>query len=252
MQASIKSKLTLGLGFLFLIILLLSGVGAYFLYHLSHSAEATLHDNYRSVAYAQHLNDALADLRNVRPTAATQARQMFERSLQAEQRNIPEPSEGRLVYSLTVGFRQYLLTEPAAAEASQADYQHLRGQVARVTAINLRTIEQQSTRTRRIANRTITTLGRLAALGIPATFSFIFTFPDYVTRPVAELTAGCSRRLATDDYNQRLSTTTHPDFFEVAVAFNNITHKLKGYKTAGSSTTRRPAISNSKFATLNS
>ncbi|MDO7852595.1 hypothetical protein [Hymenobacter convexus] len=32
MQATIKSKITLDLGFLFLIILLLSGVGAYFLY----------------------------------------------------------------------------------------------------------------------------------------------------------------------------------------------------------------------------
>ena len=102
MQATIKSKLTLGLGFLFLIILLLSGVGAYFLYQLSRSTEATLHDNYRSVAYAQHLNDALADLRDARLTAATgpaaaQARQAFERNLQAEQHNITEPGEGRLV-----------------------------------------------------------------------------------------------------------------------------------------------------------
>ena len=236
MQASIKSKLTLGLSFLFLIILLLSGVGAYFLYHLSRSAEATLRNNYRSVAYAQHLNDALADLRDARPTAATgpaatQARQVFERNLQAEQHNITEPGEGKLVDSLTVGFQQYLLTAPTATEASQADYQHLRGQVARVAAINLHAIEQQSMRTRRIANRTITTLGLLAALGILATFSFIFSFPAYVTRPVEELTAGI-RRLAAGDYSQRLSTTTHPDFSEVAVAFNDMAHKLEDYETA--------------------
>jgi hypothetical protein len=63
MQAAIKSKITLGLGFLFLIILLLNRVGAYYLYQLARSAEATLKDNYRSVAYAQRLNDALSALR---------------------------------------------------------------------------------------------------------------------------------------------------------------------------------------------
>ena len=55
MQTTIKSKLTLGLGFLFLIILLLSGVGGYFLYQLSRSTAATLQDNYRSVSYAQRM-----------------------------------------------------------------------------------------------------------------------------------------------------------------------------------------------------
>ena len=237
MQATIKSKLTLGLGFVFLIIVLLSGVGGYFLYQLSRSAEATLLDNYRSVKYADRLADALADLRNARLTAgpaaeaeAGQARQSFERYIAAEQQNITEPGEGPLADSLAKGFRQFVRADPATAE-SRAQYQQLRQQVSRVAAINLNAIEQQSQHTRTIANRTITTLGLLAAMGILATFSFIFAFPDYVTKPVDELTRGI-RRLAAGDYTERLDTPEYQEFAEVAQAFNDMARKLEGYEMA--------------------
>ena len=236
MQATIKSKITFGLGFLFLIILLLSGMGAYYLYQLSRSAEATLLDNYRSVAYAQHLNDALGDLRDAYlaggPTVeatAGQAREAFERNLADEQRNITEPGEGQLVDSVAAGFRQFLLVVPAATD-SRGAYQQLRHQVSRMAALNLRAIEQQGQHTRQVASRTITVLGLVAALGILATFSFIFSFPDYVTKPVEELTAGI-RRLAAGDYSQRLPQPAYTEFTEVAQAFNDMAQKLEGYET---------------------
>ena len=239
MQATIKSKITLGLGFLFLIILLLSGVGGYYLSQLSRSAEATLKDNYRSVAYAQHLNDALVDLRDAYLTGgpaaeatAARARETFERNLADEQHNITEPGEGPLADSVAVGFQQFLLGAPAPVAAnSRAGYQQLRRQVSRVAALNLRAIEQQGQRTRQIATRTITALGLVAALGILATFSFIFSFPDYVTKPVEELTAGI-RHLAAGDYSERLSTPEYQEFTEVARAFNDMAGKLEGYETA--------------------
>ena len=237
MPATIKSTLRLGLGFLFLIILLLSGVGGYFLYQLSRNAEATLKNNYRSVAYAQQLGDALADLRDARltapgtvSTAERQAQQAFGRALAAEQRNITEPGEGALADSVAAEFGRYLGAAPGTA-AARASYQQLRRQIARVAALNLRAIEQQSQRTRRIATRTITTLGLLAALGILATFSFIFSFPDYLTKPVEELTAGI-RRLGAGDYSQRLPTPVHHEFTEVAQAFNDMASKLDHYETA--------------------
>ncbi|HEX8505379.1 MAG TPA: HAMP domain-containing protein [Hymenobacter sp.] len=236
MQATIKSKLTRGLAFLFLIIVLLSGVGAYFLHQLSQSAEVTIFENYRSVTYAQRLGDALADLREARLTpgsgpapATAQARAAFEKALRDEQANITEPGEGALADSLAAGFGQYLAAAPET-DAARAGYQQLRRQVGRVAALNLRAIEQQSQRTQRVAARTIATLGLLAAVGLLATFSFIFTFPDYVTKPVEELTAGI-RRLAAGDYGQRLPTQVPGEFAEVAGAFNDMARKLEGYET---------------------
>lgn len=233
MQATIKSKLTRGLAFLFVIIVLLSGVGAYFLHQLSQSAEVTIFENYRSVTYAQRLSDALADLREDRlvsgPAAVTSARGTFERALRDEQANITEPGEGALADSLAAGFRQYLADAPQSA-AARAGYQQLRRQVGRVATLNLRAIERQSQRTQRVAARTIAALGLLAAVGILATFSFIFSFPDYITKPVEELTMGI-RRLAAGDYRQRLPTQVPSEFAEVAGAFNDMARKLEGYET---------------------
>ncbi|HEX8428180.1 sensor histidine kinase [Hymenobacter sp.] len=230
MQRTIKSKLTLGLGFLFLIILLLSGVGAYFLYQLSRNSTATLRDNYRSVGYSRYLSDALSDLRDARLAGAgtnRAAQQTFQRYLTAERNNITEPGEQELADSLTAGFQQYL-TSTAAAEAGQ--YQQLRQQINRVGTLNLRAIEEQAERTRRIANRTIGTLGLLAAVGILATLSFIFSFPDYITKPIQELTAGI-RRVADGNYAQRLPSH-HDEFADVVRAFNDMAHRLEGYETA--------------------
>ena len=236
MQSTIKSKLTLGLGFLFLIILLLSGVGGYFLHQLSQSAEATIIDNYRSVLYSQRMGDALADLQEARSApglaaapATAQARGRFEKALREEQANITEPGEGALADSVAASFGQYLAVGAAPA-ADRAGYQQLRGQVSRVAAINLRAIEQKSEGSRRVATRTITTLGLLAALGLLVTFSFIFSFPEYVAKPIEELTAGI-QRLAACDYSQRLPTQVPGEFVEVARAFNDMAQKLDGYET---------------------
>jgi len=235
MARTLKSKLTLGLGFLFVIILLLSGVGGYFLYRLSRSTEATLQDNYRSVAYSRFMADALADMRQARTAPSlqvsapsyAQARQTFERYLAAEQRNITEPGEQELVDSLTTSFRQY-----ASTTAEQAPlYAQVRTQVSRVVTLNLQAIEHQATSTRQIANRTIGTLGLLAAVGILATFSFIVSFPDYLTRPVEELTAGI-RRVAAGHYDQRLPVRANDEFSPVVVAFNDLAHRLENYETA--------------------
>ncbi|RSK47407.1 HAMP domain-containing protein [Hymenobacter rigui] len=231
MARTIKARLTLGLSFLFVIILLLSGVGAYFLYQLSRSSAATLQDNYRSVAYARAMSDALSDVREARragPAAeVVRAEAAFRRSLRAEQGNITEPGEQELADSLAASFGQYA----AQAAAPAGLYQQVRGQVGRVATLNLRAIEQQSLRTRRIANRTIGTLGLLATLGILATVSFIFSFPDYLTRPVEELTAGI-RRVAEGHYDQRLPVRAHDEFAPVAQAFNDMARRLEGYETA--------------------
>ncbi|WBA41212.1 HAMP domain-containing protein [Hymenobacter canadensis] len=230
MARTIKARLTLGLSFLFVIILLLSGVGAYFLYQLSRSSAATLQDNYRSVAYARAMSDALSDLRAAQqadPVASVRAEAAFRRSLRAEQGNITEPGEQELADSLAASFGKYA----AQVKAPAGLYQQVRGQVGRVATLNLRAIEQQSVRTRRIANRTIGTLGLLATVGILATLSFIFSFPDYLTKPVQELTAGI-RRVAEGHYDQRLPVRAHDEFAPVAQAFNDMARRLEGYETA--------------------
>lgn len=229
---TIKSRLTWGLGFMFAIILLLSGLGAFFLRDLSQSSTLTLRDNYRSVDYARAMTEALADLREIQLTAGptdpayAQARGRFERYAQAERDNITEPGEQELADSLSASFARYAATPVVQ---SGAIYPELRGQIGRVATMNLRAIEQQSEQVRRTANRTSTLLGLLAGGGLLLGLSFLLNFPDYLARPVGELTAGV-RRLADGHYDQRLPVRATDEFAPVAQALNEMARRLESYE----------------------
>lgn len=229
---TLKSRLTWGLGFMFAIILLMSGLGAYFLRDLSRSTTLTLRDNYRSVDYARAMTEALADLREIQLTtgpadpAYAQARVRFERYAQAERNNITEPGEQALADSLSASFARYAAVPVAQ---SGAIYPALRGQIGRVATLNLHAIEQQSEQVRRTANRTSTVLGLLAGTGLLLALSFLLNFPDYLARPISELTAGV-RRLADGHYDQRLPVRPTDEFAPVAQALNEMARRLEGYE----------------------
>ena len=60
---TLKKKLTLGLGFLFLIIFVLVIFYSYYIGKLSHDAENILKDNYKSLVFSKNMISALEDMR---------------------------------------------------------------------------------------------------------------------------------------------------------------------------------------------
>ena len=60
---TLKRKLTMGLGFLFLIIFVLVIFYSYHLGRLSQDAENILKDNYKSLVYSKNMISALEDMR---------------------------------------------------------------------------------------------------------------------------------------------------------------------------------------------
>jgi hypothetical protein len=60
---TLKKKLTLGLGFLFLIIFILVIFYSYYIGKLSQDAENILKDNYNSLVFSKNMISALEDMR---------------------------------------------------------------------------------------------------------------------------------------------------------------------------------------------
>ena len=60
---TLKKKLTLGLGFLFLIIFVLMIFSSLYIGTLSHDAENILKDNYKSLVFSKNMISALQDMR---------------------------------------------------------------------------------------------------------------------------------------------------------------------------------------------
>jgi NtrC-family two-component system sensor histidine kinase KinB len=65
MKLKIKSKLFIGLGFLFLVIVILWVVSSAYIYTLSNYADAMFKDNYKSIVSAKHMSVDLDEMKDL-------------------------------------------------------------------------------------------------------------------------------------------------------------------------------------------
>ena len=86
---TIKTKLQLGLLFLFGVIVLLGGMGMYYLNQLKEESTNILTDNYESISYVQKMQESL-DLNTQTDSLAMIT---FEKNLQQQEKNITEKGE---------------------------------------------------------------------------------------------------------------------------------------------------------------
>lgn len=63
-RLSLKNKLLLGFAFLFLMILLIWGVGSFFIYDLSSRSAAMLKENYQTVESTKYLLQSIDEIKN--------------------------------------------------------------------------------------------------------------------------------------------------------------------------------------------
>src|ERR1700690_2752688 len=90
MNLRIKTKLSLGLAFLFGVAVLVGLLSAVYLHQLSNDAKAILKDNYESIEYAENMSEALEAGRLAD----------FERNLAEQEKNVTEPGEKELTSQL--------------------------------------------------------------------------------------------------------------------------------------------------------
>ncbi len=86
MALKLKTKVALGVGFLFALLLLVGGVGFYYFNKISVESRDVLKDNNKSVDYGRKMLDALNTWEKERETA----RKIFEENLAAQQNNVTE------------------------------------------------------------------------------------------------------------------------------------------------------------------
>src|SRR5450759_541610 len=106
MKHSIRTRFTLGMIFLFIIILVLSVFSGYYLNKLSNKTSAILKENYLSVVYAREMSEGLLNInqeittgyllnKNLDSQIIQKELSSFDKSLQLEKGNITEPGEDK-------------------------------------------------------------------------------------------------------------------------------------------------------------
>ena len=96
MNMNIKTKLTYGIGLLFVLITLLGGLAIKNIHNVSDDTQNILADNYNSLLYSRQMLESLDAIRE-----NPNARKEFEAGLEAQKKNLTEKDEDILTNRLS-------------------------------------------------------------------------------------------------------------------------------------------------------
>lgn len=219
---TIRRKLTLALSFLFAIILLLTGLGAYYLNRLADDSQAILIDNYESLEYADNMQRALVLL--TQKTDTLEVLSSFEQSLAKQEANVTEVGEQEATATLRRSFNQFRQGNRDATVTARI-WQSL----FRISDLNRQATVRKNEVAKETAREALVWLAVVGTLSFLVVLSFIVSFPAYIARPLGELTQGI-RQVTSRNFEERLHVRSSDEFGELARSFNRMAQKLDEYE----------------------
>lgn len=217
----IKTKLTLAIGTLFVLISMLSAVGFYYINVLSNETNNILVANYNSLDYAKKMLVSLDEMTN-----DSNAIKSFETNLIKQKNNITEAGEEAATENLV----QNLLKLKQHKNDNALNIE-IRKNIATIMQLNMNAIQHKSSIAKKTADHATSWIAVVATLCFLISFSLLLNFPRGIANPIRELTVGI-KEVADKNYKRRIEFESHDEFGEVAIAFNTMASKLKEYETS--------------------
>jgi NtrC-family two-component system sensor histidine kinase KinB len=223
----IKTKLLLGFGFLFVVVIFFGGISLYYMNKISVSSKVILKDNYESLRFARSMRSIIDD--NELPLGAAAALQ-FDDQLRREKQNVTEKGEGKAVEELEAAFR--VMTETRAGVAShKAALRKAQVQLRRIDELNMNAIVRKNADAQKGVEKAATYLMTAAALCFIILFSFSVNFPGFVANPLKEFSEAI-KEISRKNYKQHLQFNGTDEFAELAKEFNAMTSQLNQWENS--------------------
>jgi len=217
----LKTKLVLGLAFLFVVILTFGSLSFYYINRLNNDSKLVLKNNHESLVYC---NDMLKALENIQ--LDKRAINAFESNLKKQENNITEFGEKELTQNVRKDFGE-LLADPR----DSANYPQIRQSIHVLSDLNQAAILRKNAvveKTTESANLWLSVI--FVVLGIIA-FTFVINFPAVIAEPIRALNEGISA-IASKNYRKRIHLDQKDEFGELANAFNVMAEKLDEYENS--------------------
>ena len=218
----IKTKLNLGVGLLFLMIIILSLVSGYAVFLIKADTENILKANYNTLEYSRNMILSLDEIKvNSDSTIHT-----FKEYLEKQTRNVTEPGEKEATAKLENDFA--LLEKNGSNETVKAQ---IRQDIFSIMKLNLDAIKQKSDiakHTAENANLWIAIVGTLCFL---IAFNLLVNLPNNIANPIKELTQSI-KEIANKNYSERVHFTNHNEYGDLAKSFNTMAQKLQEYNNS--------------------
>jgi NtrC-family two-component system sensor histidine kinase KinB len=214
----IKAKLTLGIGSLFVLIILLVAIGTREISTLSKATSNILDANYNTLDYTRQMLIALDAL-----NSDVHALEKFEVNLKKQADNITEIGERELTAKLTLDF------ENLKANAKEAkNHVEIRKDLTDIMLLNMQAIERKSNIAKQTAVNSTNWIAVTGTVCFLIALLFMFNLPGSIANPIKELTASI-KQIASKNYHERVYFERFDEFGELATSFNVMAKKLEEY-----------------------
>lgn len=218
----IKTKLNLGVGLLFILIIILSLVSAFYIFSIKKDTQNILKANYNTLEYSRNMLLSLEEI----PTDKSISLSNFETNLKKQLNNISENGEDKVTLQLQKRFHQLENNRGDEALKNQ-----IRKDIFEIMKLNMNAIKQKSDvakKTAEEANLWIAIVGTLCFL---IAFNLLVNLPNNIANPISELTRSI-KEIANKNYKERVHFLNHNEFGDLAKSFNSMAEKLEEYSNS--------------------
>jgi hypothetical protein len=231
----LKTKLSLGLGFLFLIIFGLAFLCSFFVGKLGQETENILKDNYASIVYAKNMLAGLDDMKTAMSSVLystnrsgtmseyyerlfESGKNTFEANLKEENRNVTEIQEKEHAEALSRDYAAFakLCLQMKSGFGASSIYVNdflpasgkLRQSINSISDINMEAVVRKSQSAKHDASRFGEAMAIVGALCLILAFAYFWYFPVYISTTISYLASrmksllkrsGLSFEMKTDD-----------------------------------------------------
>ncbi len=218
----IKTKLNLGVGLLFLLIIILSLLSTFCIYSIKKDTQNILKANYETLEYSRNMLLALDKMN----TNKEQYIAVFEDNLNKQIANITENGEKKATYELRDNFIQ-LKTNYNSDSLKAIMHQN----IFEIMKLNMDAIKQKSDVAKKTSEKANTWIVILGTFCFLIAFNLLINLPNNIANPIKELTSSI-KEIANKNYSERVHFLNHNEYGELAQSFNTMAQKLEEYHSS--------------------
>lgn len=217
----IKTKLTFGVGLLFCLIMLLSGVSIWYINDLRKDTGNILMANYNTLEYSRNMLLALDEMNTEQRAVSA-----FETNLKKQLKNETEIGESDITLQISDLFSDLKInTENDSLKII------IRKDIAALMKLNMNAIVQKSHIANNTAENAIIWIIITGGLCFLIAFALLVKLPGNVANPILALTESI-KEIANQNYRQRLNYESHNEYGDLARSFNIMAEKLEEYSNS--------------------
>ncbi|HLK30324.1 MAG TPA: ATP-binding protein [Puia sp.] len=217
----LKTKLSISLVFLFLVIVLFGVLGIFYINKLSNESQLILKNNYESLVYSNNMLMALENIKTKKDAV-----QQFDDNLKKQQNNITEIGEKEVTDELAKNFN-----ELKANPEDPSNYVEIRESIYQIQQLNEMAILRKNSNANKTSETAKVILTIIFTILTLIAFTFIYNLPGIISNPIISLSEGI-KAIANKNYAKRIYLKQNDEFGDLANAFNVMAGKLDEYESS--------------------